>query len=170
MYRAVLNSAHSNSIRATGELKTSHAVQTQTTRSRKLKAGGNNRRVNYTLIATTQLLFRQLMQIWPRCRLPLMDPQHCIEGVRKQWALIAPSGQRLSLCRPTKVTFPHPLRPSLPAEKHFHTHVKGAERGAVKTALLKSAHFTFLIRNTHAALGLSHKIITYQQQSNRKSS
>lgn len=61
---------------------------------------------------------------------------------------------------PTKV--PTPITSSLPAEKHFHTHVKGAEHRAVKIALLKSAHFTFLIRTTHAALGVSHKIITYQ--------
>lgn len=55
---------------------------------------------------------------------------------------------------------PIPIASLPPAEKHFHTHVKGAEHRAVKITLLKSAHFTLLIRNTHCAL--SHKIITYQ--------
>ena len=57
---------------------------------------------------------------------------------------------------------PTPSASSLPAEKHFHTHVKGVEHWAVKITLLKSAHFTFLIRTTRTALGLSHKINTYR--------
>lgn len=33
---------------------------------------------------------------------------------------------------------PTPITSSLPAEKHFHTHVKGAENRAVKITLLKN--------------------------------
>ncbi len=55
---------------------------------------------------------------------------------------------------------PTPITSLLPAEKHFHTHAKGVENRPVKITLLKSAHFTFLIRNTHQAL--SHWIIAYK--------
>lgn len=44
---------------------------------------------------------------------------------------------------------PTPITSPLPAEKHFHTRVNGAEHRALKMTELKSAHFAFLIWNAH---------------------
>ncbi len=88
---------------------------------------------------------------------------HTIESVTKQMGSYCSIRTAIVPPPARKGNVPTPITSPLPAEKHFHTHVKGAEHRAVKFALLKSAHFTFLIRNSHAARGVSHKIITYQR-------